>query len=262
VLAVVGHHERAGTVAQGVGEHVEKIAAGLGRDTDDVSEQRHDVGDTARRGEVDEPRPPVESVAHPCGELDGQARLAASGWARQRDEAPLVELGGEVLELRVAPDERRQRRGQVARRRRTPGGDRERHRQLAPGDLGVELVQLGGRLQAELIPEGPPVPPEGPQRVGRSPRRRQGRHQQCPEPLAQRMLLDELEQLGRALAVPAEPHLGVESLLDGDEPQLAEPSAQRRREGTVGEVGEHVTPPHPLGLQQGGERAGRVTVPS
>jgi hypothetical protein len=106
-------------------------------------------------------------------------------------------------------------------------------------DLALQRTQLRPRLETQLLVESPLRLPVGIQRVRLPARAVEGEHQLATQPLTERMGGDERLQLGHGLGVPAL-ELGVDSLLDCEQPQLFEAGDVGLRRLVVTELGEGI----------------------
>ncbi len=124
-------------------------------------------------------------------------------------------------------------------------------------DRGLEVDQLGARLDPELLHEGGARHRQGTQRVGLPAAPVLGQGEDGPAPLAQRFLGDQWPGLGGDPAVVAGGEPGVEQVLLDSAAQLLEPGglAAARRPAVEGLVG----PPAPR-LEGPAERGDRPVV--
>src|SRR5439155_7084154 len=102
------------------------------------------------------------------------------------------------------------------------------------------LAQLGARLDSELLDEDAPRLPVGLERVRLPTGSVQRDDQLPPQPLAERMLSDEVLELVDELPIAAELEIGVYPLLERGQAQLLETvdlAGQRRLVRQVGERG-------------------------
>jgi hypothetical protein len=104
-------------------------------------------------------------------------------------------------------------------------------------------LQLGARLQAELVGQPAVRGAVGRQRIGLAPRSVERKHQLRPQALTQGMLEHECVQLADQLGMAAGRKLGVDARLEGGQPQGVQTGDVRLDEGLVGEVGERRSPP-------------------
>ena len=88
-----------------------------GPDVEGVGNRGRDKIGIGDGGETDEPDAVGERLNGMRRYLEGEARLADTAGSGQREEARLwlLEHGGYRADLALAPDERRQRRGEIAR---------------------------------------------------------------------------------------------------------------------------------------------------
>ena len=89
-------------------------------------------------------------------------------------------------------------------------------------DSGLEVLQLGARLDAELVDEMGAGALEGSQRLGLPPGSVEGEHELAPEPLPQRMVPDQGFELCHQLPGSAQGEVGFDSGFDGGDSHFAE----------------------------------------
>ena len=104
-------------------------------------------------------------------------------------------------------------------------------------DRLLELAQLLTRLDAQLLVEQPAALPVRVERVGLPSRAVQGEHELPPQPLTQRVFLNESLELGNEPRVAAEIEVGSDPLFDCRKPLFFQASAFGARDESV-EVGE------------------------
>jgi hypothetical protein len=114
-------------------------------------------------------------------------------------------------------------------------------------------------IDAELTGEQVADPPVGGQRAGLPAAPVQRQHELAVQPFPQRMLGDQLLQLGGQRVVPAQRQVRVDPGLDRGQPQLLQASCLRPDERVVGQVGQHPAPPQAQRLAQ---RPGGLGVPA
>src|SRR5207244_5216802 len=117
-------------------------------------------------------------------------------------------------------------------------------------DPAFQVAERGRGFEAEFLDErlaGPAVEVE---RLRLPPVSVEGDHQLAARPLAQRVVPDERFELREDLRVPAELELGVEALLERDEPQFLQARDRGLGERLVGEVGKGRTAPEPERLAE------------
>ena len=131
----------------------------------------------------------------------------------------------------------------------------------------MQPAQLRPGVDAELLDQDRPGPLVGQQRIGLPTRAVQGQQQLGPQPLPQRLLADQPFQLGHQLPVAAQPQVGLDPILQRDQPQLGQAVALGRADVSVQELLERPTAPQPQRLTQQrpcvfgrpfGERAARL----
>jgi hypothetical protein len=87
----------------------------------------------------------------------------------------------------------------------------------------LELSQLGPRFEAQLVDQYVACCAVGRERFGLAPRAVEREHQLAVQALAQRMLVDQLLQLGDEFRVPARGQVGLDPRLHGGQALLLEP---------------------------------------
>jgi len=123
---------------------------------------------------------------------------------------------------------------------------------------GLQPPQLRPRIDAKLAGQQSPGALISPERITLAPRPVQGHHQLAPQPLAQRMLLDQRLELPDQLAMPAQHQLGLDPVLERGQPRFSQPGDHRGRELAVGKLGQRCAPPQAQGLTQQPSRRRRV----
>ena len=114
--------------------------------------------------------------------------------------------------------------GSSPRGRYRAGRDGARRRRAVLGQqFGVELTQLGSRVDTQLAGDGVPGLPVHLERLGMPSRTVQGPHQQQPQALPQRMVRQQPADLGDGLVVIAAGEFGGDPQFDGAEAEFAEP---------------------------------------
>ena len=170
-----------------------------------------------------------------------------------RDEALSRHERAELAQLALAADERRRLGGEVARWR--AGHERgRRQRRAVAQHVGLQLAQRRAGLEAELLDHDPAPVAVGVERLRLPSAAVQRQHQEGSGPLAQRVPADERLQLAHDLGMAAEGQIGLDALLQGDQPQLVQPRDLVLGERRIGEVGEGLPPPH---AERGTERLRR-----
>src|SRR5262245_21961353 len=109
-------------------------------------------------------------------------------------------------------------------------------------DLELERLQRLAGLEAELLRERSSAFLIGVQGLSMAAGAVARDHQLAEEPLAQRVLPDELLERGRDLRVPAQGELGVDPLFLRAQPELLQVRYLGLRERLVREVGERCAP--------------------
>ena len=206
----------------------------------DRRQQELSLGD---RGEVDERRPVGEPGAELVAELDGEPRLADAAGAEQRHEpgCRIEQAAGELRQRSLTADRRR-----LGARHPEDAGLGLRvgvECGIVREDPAFQLAQLGRRLEPQLVDQQHPSFAVTGKRVGLPSGPVEGGHQVPAQALAQRVLPDELLELGQHLVVPAEPEICVDPALDAREPQVVETRRLVPRERARREVGQRIAPP-------------------
>ena len=116
----------------------------------------------------------------------------------------------------------------------------------------VELPQAGSRLEPELIDEKPARLLVDGKRLRLAARAVEGEHELSAEALPQRLGRHERLQLRHQLAGAPEGEVGLDPLLQADEPEPLEPADRRLREGFVTDVGEGGPAPEREGVAERG----------
>ena len=143
----------------------------------------------------------------------------------------------ELGQLPFAADKRghphrqvRQRTRQIADGRPQPG--------VLPQDGLLQVTEVRGRIEAQLIVESLLQPAVGGQRVGLPAASVQRQHQLSVDAFAQRVAGRQLLQLVDQLAVPAPVQLQADAFLDGGEAELLEVGHLGHGPRLTGEVGQ------------------------
>ena len=138
LLAVVEDEHRLAAL-QLLHQRVHERPAALLAQADRPGDGRgHELG-IPHRGEVDPPHPAGMPVGGCGGALEREPRLSASSGAGQRDQSVVLDELGELGELRVARDERRQLHRQIVRERVQREQRREPIRQVRMTQLPYPL---------------------------------------------------------------------------------------------------------------------------
>src|SRR5207244_104819 len=146
-------------------------------------------------------RPPGQVVGG-AGEVDEQELTRVARERERRDE--LEEAGVRADDRSARP--RPERAGLFERR-------------VVAEDRALELLELRARLDPELVHEQPATLAVARERVGLAPAAVEREHQLPPQPLAQRLVLDEPFELGDEAIVATELELGGDPLLVGRSPE-------------------------------------------
>jgi hypothetical protein len=106
-----------------------------------------------------------------------------------------------------------------------------------------------------------PTALEDVQRLGLAARAVESEHELAPQPLAKRVLGDELVELRHELPVPPGVEVGVEALLQRGQPQLLDARDRVLRERLVAEVRQRLAPEEPERLPEKGRAPARIALP-
>ncbi len=112
-----------------------------------------------------------------------------------------------------------------------------------PQDRALELLQLGARLDPELVDEHRPRVAIRLERLRLTAGRVERPHQRRARPLAQRVLADEGFELGDELRVTSEREVGVDPQLERAHAELLEPDDLRLGPVRVRKLGERRSAP-------------------
>jgi hypothetical protein len=272
VLAVVEDEQRVG--AAQTRADVRGVDEG-----DRVGDEDRDLVRVPGGVEPDQPAA-VHGIDLP-GDLDGEAGLADARRPGEGHEPVGAQSGDEGGQLGAPADKGRGEAGEVpgafrsagARAgrcgpcrpdrfgRRPPGAARHRGERVVVGQhLPFERGQLRAGVDAQLVRQQSGHPAMGRQRVGLPARPVQRRHQQRPQPLAQRVGRDQRLQHARHLARRTELHAGGELVLGQPQARLLQPDAVGPRPLRVAGGRQHLGPeeiePGPAGGGGRGDVAG------
>ena len=117
-------------------------------------------------------------------------------------------------------------------------------------DRALESLQLGPRLEAELVREPPAALAIGLERIGLPSGAIEREHQLPPEAFARGVLFDQRFELGHQRRVTAQGQLGIDAVLEGGQPEILEPACLGAGERFVGDVGQGLTSPESESLLQ------------
>jgi hypothetical protein len=132
-------------------------------------------------------------------------------------------------------------------------------RDVVAQDRALELSQLLARLQAQLVGEQRPGALIRGQRVGLPFGAIEREHELAPVPFPERLLLGETLDLRNELDMASEGEVGVDPLLDADEPELVEPPRLERKRTARRHVCEGTPAPEPEGgVEALGGQPGRI----
>jgi len=200
-----------------------------------VREEADGVLRAARPREVDEPDAVRELGLEGTRGLDGEPTLADAGCTGERHEAGLVQDDRDLGELILASDERRHRRGQIAK---APADDRDGgDRGVVREDRLLEPPKLGPWLEPALVGEHAPRLLERVERVRLAAAAVQRQHQHADQLLARRMSGCEPFQFRNHQRVLPLREPRVDELLLCEQPEFFEPGNLALRKRFVLHVG-------------------------
>ena len=175
--------------------------------------------------------------------------------------SPAAKIAATAAASRIAPPARDQDGAAAgpSRRGRRPAAGRRVDRRVLPEDRLLEGLELAARLEPELVGERTARVLVARERIRLTARAVEGEHELGAQPLARGVLADERLELGDQGRVAAERQIGLDALLERQQPELVEPGDLGLRELLVGEVRERRAAPHVERLAGGGrERRSRV----
>jgi hypothetical protein len=117
-------------------------------------------------------------------------------------------------------------------------------------DPALELLQLGARLEAELLVQRPSGPPIGVERICLASASIEGKHELAVEPLAQGMYREELLELWHELGIAALGKVGVKLVFVRRHPRLVEQRGCALRKQLAAHVREWLAAPQRKRLSQ------------
>ena len=174
------------------------------------------------------------------GDGQRQPRLPRPAGAGERDQpGGAAQERGELLDLRLAADERRRRSRQVAPR----AAGRIGERRVLTQDRRLQRAQRLARLQPELLDQQRAPAAVDLQRLGLATGAVEREHQLTARAFAQRLRGDELLQVGQRLGVTAASQPPLRELLARAVAQLVQARDLGPQRSLVAEVGEHRSPP-------------------
>jgi hypothetical protein len=121
---------------------------------------------------------------------------------------------------------------------------------VVPQDRLLELLQLGGRIDAELVDERLPRLAVGLERLCLPPCAVERQHQLSTQPFSQRMLGDQGFELADELSIPPEIELRGDQVFAGRRPALLDARDRYLRELLEREVGKRGATPQSQGLAE------------
>jgi hypothetical protein len=214
MLEVVEHDERLRT-AKVIGEITARARRLLdgGHDQPGIAQRlQRDPVDAAREVGLDVVR-----------ELEREPRLARAARSGERDEPVPGQKRGCLTKLTPAADEGRRRHGQVCRLARGCRQRRSGERRVMVEDRLLERLQLGTRIESELVAQRRPQLAVDAQSVRLAARTIVGEHQLRAEALAKWMLGGELLQLGHELAMATAGEICLDPVAERVETHFVEP---------------------------------------
>ena len=223
---------------------VEDEQRGLGRLARAAQRDEHRVGRAVAAGVQDRDA----GAVHRARELGREPRLAGAARARERDEPAAAAVARELPalqqppELVVAADERL-RRGGVQRGGQLRVGRPALQPRVLAQDRLLALAQLGPRLEAYLLDERAPRRGVGLERLGLAPAAIEREHEVGGEPLAQRVVIDELLELADDLGMAAGFEVRFDAQLERRDPLLVQARDLGGGEGLGRELGERLAAP-------------------
>ena len=241
-------------------EHYERLALGL-RQFAFEALARVDRGKRDKAGAV------AELGRQSVGQREGEARLADAAGPEHGDEprARVAEQAGDRLEVGLAAHQGRGRRRQVGRGPRRCGRDRGRghgtgevQRGVLGEHRGLEPLELGAGIEAELLDEHGTGATERLERVGLTARAVEGEHQVGVQLLAVGVLADQLLQLGDDRGVLAEGEIQLEPVLERGQPDALQAGALGREPPEQLHVGQRRPAEEAERLAEGGGGLGEV----
>jgi hypothetical protein len=202
--------------------HLSRQQAGLAEAERAEHGQRY-LRSVAQRRQLDE----ADIGGFPPGRLDRQPGLSGAAGSGEGDQARLAQQLPDPPDLLPAAD----KAGELGGKSLPDGaGGRGGVGGFGPEDGEMYRGQLGGRVGAEFLGQGPPRVLEGSERLGLLAAAVQRAYQLTPQPLPQRIHRDQLPQLRYQGAVLAELQPGRHAVLDGRQAQLIQARRLRRRE--------------------------------
>ncbi len=204
--------------------------------------------------------------------LDRERGLADPAGPRDRHQTRRRPRGPFRAQHRLDPGQLRPLAAEVVQRRRQHPG----HGDLGPSsgtgvrarggrcavpleDGPVHLPHLRAGFQTGLLGQDGTQPVVRPQGLRPPAAAVQGEHELGPHPFPERMLHRQRRQLPEQFAVPAEPQVGVDALLEHAEPGLVEPGGLHRQRRDVGDPLERGAAPQVQGLAEDPAGRGGVT---
>ena len=191
----------------------------------------------SQRRELDEPHAVGKGAGQIGGRLDREPRLPHPAGPGDGDEplAVAAQQAHEAVAVLLAAEQRRRRHRQPHRRR-----DRRGRGELLVlvQDRAVKRLQLGARVDPELVHERRARRCVRVERLRLPARAVEREHQLAAQALPQRLLANERLELADELGAAAALEVGVDPRLERGEPELLEPRDLGLRPGLVREVGE------------------------
>ena len=267
MLAVV-EHEQLLAVGQAVGDRVDEFdTCGFG-DAESVGQRPYHLGGIGHRGQLRQPHTIARLADGGLRRPQGQSGLAHAAGAGEGDESGARQEPGDLAELLLPTDERRElgrqvvrlgfgltaagmrlvRRGRARRARRGRRGRRgqlggSRQRLVLAEDRAFEPHQLRAGLYPELLAEHRSYPLVGPEGVSLTPAAVQGQDQLRPQPFTKRVFSHRRLRRTHHLVMLAERDPRLQPRFEAGRPQLLEPNHLGCRPSRAGGIGQGGPPP-------------------
>jgi len=275
VLAVVDHEEHS-TRAQLLRDRMLEPGVRPRTHAQQRGQRRGDRVAPAQGSKLEHHHVRTCGLAPASGErLGREPGLPDATWSGDGDQAALTQDRGETHQVlrpadqrggvvRTAPGRELGRPGEGGRGERR--GRRRGQRGILVQDLLLEGLELGRRIEPDLVAEAGAIAAQGLQRVGRASGAVEGQRQQPVRPLAQRPAGGFLFQLGKSRRVVACPQPGGAQLVAHRRLELVEPGPGRRQSGHLparqpGQVLQRRAAPVVQRIQQQGHGGGRCRRP-
>ncbi len=211
-------------------------------------------------GKVDQPGAVSVLSSEGGSDLHSQSGLADPAGTNQGHEPAGTHRFAQLLELGLAADEGAHLLPQVAGNGAIPGRSGnlgwtgQRQRRILSQDTGLELTQGHARIDAQLVDQSIPDPGIGPQRLGLPSVPVQGKDEQLPQTLAQRVFPAERLEVANDLSVTAQRQVCFRAGLQRSQGQLAQVCSFGIGEAGIGELAQWVPAPQLERLGESGRR--------